>query len=84
MGIAGRTPVTYNYEADRLVTRGADVKRDPVTGAITRDTIGVVPTTGTYDDHGALTGIELRVKGVITWSQRLTRDSIGRRCIERQ
>lgn len=79
-GIAGRTPITYDYDADGLVTRGGalTLKRDPVTGAITGDTIGVVGTSRTYDDHGALSGIELRVKGLVIWSQRLTRDSIGR------
>ena len=55
--------------------RALTLKRDPVTGAITGDTIGVVATSRTYDDHGTLSGIELRVQGRITWSQRLTRDS---------
>nr|MDQ2668354.1 RHS repeat-associated core domain-containing protein [Gemmatimonadota bacterium] len=85
VAIAGRTPITYDYDADGLVTRGGalTVKRDPLTGAITGDTIGVVATSRTYDDHGALSGIELRIAGTPTWSQRLTRDSIDRITVQR-
>ncbi|MDQ2668646.1 MAG: RHS repeat-associated core domain-containing protein, partial [Gemmatimonadota bacterium] len=85
VAIAGRSPITYDYDADGLVTRGGalTLKRDLVTGAITGDTIGVVATSRTYDEHGALSGIELRIAGTPTWSQRLTRDSIGRITVQR-
>ena len=84
-GSPGRQSITYDYDVDGLVTRGGalTLKRDPVTGAITGDTIGVVATSRTYDDHGTLSGIELRVQGRITWSQRLTRDSLGRITVQR-
>ena len=83
--ISGRSPITYDYDGDGLVTRGGalTLTRDPLTGAITGDTLGVVATSRTYDDHGALSGIELRVKGLVTWSQRMTRDSIGRITVQR-
>ena len=42
---------------------GAASKRDPVTGAISGDTIGVVAKSRQDDDHGALRRIELRVAG---------------------
>ena len=86
MGIAGRTPITYDYDADGLVARGGalTLERDLVTGAITGDTIGVVATSRTYDDHGALSGIELRVQALVTWSQRLTRDWLGNALVTRR
>ena len=62
------------------MTRGGQLAltRDPVTGAITRDSVGVVATTRLYDPHGVLQRIDLRVGGSAIFSQALVRDSIGR------
>ena len=55
VSLAGGTLTDYVYDADGLVTRGGQLAltRDPITGAITRDSVGVVATTRLYDPHGA-------------------------------
>ena len=72
--------VDYAFDADGLITRGGalSLDRDAVTGAITRDSIGLVATTRTYDDHGALARLDVRVGGAPVASQALQRDSLGR------
>ena len=65
VSLAGGTLTDYVYDADGLVTRGGQLAltRDPVTGAITRDSVGVVATKRLYDPHGALQRIDFRVGG---------------------
>ena len=78
--LTGRAATDYVFDGDGLITKGGQlaVTRDPVTGAIAGDSVGVVATTRLYDAHGALRRIDLRAGGVTIFSQALVRDSIGR------
>lgn len=57
MTIAGGAPITYEYDADSLVTKAGDltITRDPATGFATGTQIGQVREGMSYNEFGELT-----------------------------
>jgi RHS repeat-associated protein len=72
--------VAYAYDADGLLTQAGNlaITRDPASGFVTGNSLGVVTDQRLYDDAGLLTNYTASTNGTRVWSLAMSYDLSGR------
>lgn len=78
--VAGTAPVTFGYDADRLLTQAGalTIDRDVATGLVTGTTLGATTETFQHNTVGEPTRQTAQVNGSNVFDADIIRDNLGR------